>query len=262
MKDDVLSAAIYETRNGGGVSELLNNRLAFATDPVLAHVYGVPVWDGTSAAVPMPSPARVGLLTRAAFLADGQMRTRPIMKGQRIRSALMCDLIPDPPNGAASTPMPPVPPVSTTRERVEALTQQPGTICSGCHQAYLNPLGFITENFDGLGRERTVENVYDLDGGFLGSKAIHTDAIAGVISGDTQTVQDAAHLTHLVDTSRKMHSCLAQQYFNYTMARVEDPTLDGCPLSALEGPAMEDMPLEQVLQIIVNRPEFKGRLFQ
>jgi hypothetical protein len=35
---------------------------------------------------------------------------------------------------------------------VEEPTQTPGTICASCHATVINPLGFVTENSDALGR--------------------------------------------------------------------------------------------------------------
>jgi hypothetical protein len=261
MVNDVLSSVSYQVQNQGGISEILTDRHAFATDPVLASIYGVPPWDGKQPPT-FPSNARVGLLTRAALLSTGVVRTRPIMKGLFIRTALMCDKIPDPPPNAALTPEPPLPPVATTREHTEALTQRSGTVCVGCHQSLLNPLGFQTENFDSLGRERKEESVYDLAGSLLGTKAIHTDAVPQVTLGDKQTTQSAADLTALMDKSRKVHSCFAEQYFLYTLARVDDTAADGCALSKLETAAMKNLPLKDVLRAAANLDEFMTRIFQ
>jgi hypothetical protein len=253
---------LYVTRHGGDVSALLTTPASFAREPLVTSLYGVPTWDGTSAPLPVPSAGRVGLLSRAALLATGLPKTRPIMKGLFIRTALLCDTVPPPPPGACMTLPPPLPAVSTTREKVEALTEQPGTVCSGCHSNSINPLGFITENFDAVGRERSEESVYDATGTLLGKKVVRTEVIPQIVPEDPRKVSGAAEATALIDESRKVHSCFSQQYFRYVTARLEDAQADGCGLSALEGAAMANKPLADVQKGVARLNEFKTRSFQ
>jgi hypothetical protein len=261
MVNDVLSSVLYQAHHGGGVSELLTSSGSFSSDPLLAGIYAAPASDGTTPSA-VPSPARAGLLTRAAMLADGLPVTRPIMKGMFIRTALMCDTVPPPPPGACMTPPPPLPAVSTTREKTEALTEQAGTVCAGCHKNVINPLGYITENFDALGRERSQESVYDPSGALWGAKVIHTDSVLQVVPGDMRPVKDAVEATQRIDVSRKVHSCFAEQYFRYVTARLDDPQQDGCPLSSLESAAMANQPLAEVQKRAATLTEFKTRSFQ
>jgi hypothetical protein len=138
MIEDVLAAARYEVRRGGTLSDLLVNRRSFATDPVLARIVGAPIWDGSGEPPSFASDGRAGLLTRAAFLATGTGNTRPIMKGYLIRNALMCQQLPTPPANADLVPPEPSP-TATTRERVEAITEGPGTSCAGLPQDVAQP---------------------------------------------------------------------------------------------------------------------------
>jgi hypothetical protein len=141
---------------------------AFAMDDELAAIYGVPSWNGEGEPPQFPADHnRRGLFTRAAFLATGTTGTRPIMKGFFVRKALMCTT-PPPPDEAAANAELEFTDDMTTREVVVELTEQPGTTCAGCHLTYLNDLGFPTENFDGLGRWRTEEMLFDDDGNFYG----------------------------------------------------------------------------------------------
>jgi hypothetical protein len=126
----------------------------------------------------------------------------------------------------------------------------------------LNPLGFATENFDALGRERQTEVIFDQGGRKLADRPIHTDSIPNIISGDTRPSQGAADVTRLLDESGRVQSCLARQYFRFSFARVEDETRDGCALARLEAVALGGKSLAEVMREAAYLPAFKKRSFQ
>ena|GEM_PF-6721453 len=66
------------------------------------------------------SSARVGLITRPAFLASGDYQNHPILKGVRLRSALLCQDLPDPPADALSQAEAAVLPDGPTSQRLQA----------------------------------------------------------------------------------------------------------------------------------------------
>jgi hypothetical protein len=213
-------------------------------------------WDGTSAPAALPAE-RAGLLTRAAFLSTGTANTRPVMKGLRIRNGLLCDSVPPPPNNANAMPLP-LSPDDTTREVLEKLTQQPGTACASCHATMLNPLGFATENFDSLGRHRTMQTLYDADGGVLGSKPVDTTSVPQVALGDSTPSTGILDVTRQIGESGKLDSCFARQYFRFTFRRPEVVQADGCALKALDEGARAGT-LAEALKAAALRPEFKSR---
>jgi hypothetical protein len=171
-------------------------------------------------------------LTRALFLSTGSPNTRPIMKGVFIRKHILCDSIPPPPPGANAKP-PELQPGMTTRETVEELTQMQGTVCAGCHAALINALGFATENFDALGRHRTEQRFFDADGKAAGSKPVATEGVPHV-TDSVAPISGAADLMTQILASGKVEACLARNFFRYTFARWEDPTLDGCALQGMQ----------------------------
>ena len=256
MLADVLDASSWVTAHGGGVGDLLTNRLSFARDADLAAIYGVAPWSGQGDP-PMLPASRVGLLARAAFLSTATANTRPIMKGVFIRTTLLCDAIPPPPPNAANTPIA-TSTNQTTREVIEALTQAPGTVCAGCHTAFINPLGFASENFDSLGRERAAQVFFDDTGKMTGSKAVDTTSTPAVVSGDTTASTGIGDVTRLVAASGKVETCLATRFFRYAFRRIEgagDQTaIDGLASLAAKGT------LGDVFKGVALRPEFKQRV--
>lgn len=256
MLADVLDAAGWVTARGGGVAELLTNRLSFARDADLAAIYGVTPWDGTGTPPTLPA-SRVGLLTRAALLSTATANTRPIMKGVFIRETLLCDVVPPPPPNAANTAIT-VTAGQTTRDAVQAITEKPGTPCGACHATFINPLGFASENFDSLGRERAAQTFFDDKGAMTGSKAVDTTSTPRVTAGDLTPSAGIGDVTRLVVASGKVQACFATRLFRYAFRRLEGvndvPVIDGLASLAAKGT------LADVFRGVAMRPEFKQRV--
>lgn len=260
MLAEVVDAATYYAFDAGGTfRELLESHKSFARTEDLATIYGVAPWDGVSEPPDFADPERVGLFTRAAYLATGSANTRPIMKGVFLRKALLCDDVPPPPPNAAATPPEPSG-MQTTREAVEALT---GTgNCAGCHSTIINPLGFATEGFDALGRARSTQVFYDAEGVELGSAAVDTTSVPRVDDGDLTESTGPADLLALVVASEKPHACFARQYFRWSFARLEDLDLDACALSDVKATLDEGAPMADALRVLALTPAFRRRSFQ
>jgi len=256
MLADVLDATSWVTAHGGGVSDLLTNRLSFAKDADLAAIYGVAPWSGQGDPPTLPA-SRAGLLTRAAFLSTATVNTRPIMKGVFIRTTLLCDPIPPPPANAANTPID-TSANQTTREAIEAVTEVPNTVCVGCHKPLINPLGFASENFDSLGRERAAQTFYDAMGNVTGSKPVDTTSIPAVVPGDATASTGMGDVTRLVAQSGKVGQCLATRFFRFAFRRIEgegdQPAVSGLAALAATGT------LTDVFKGVALRPEFKQRV--
>jgi hypothetical protein len=257
MQLEVEDAALAVARGAGPVGDVLTNRKQYARRADLAKLYGAAPWDGSSTPAELPEPERAGLLTRAAFLANASGNTRPIMKGLKIRNALLCETIPPPPANVNATP-PPLAPDLTTRETVEKLTQQPGTACLACHGTLLNPLGFSTENFDALGRHRTAQTLFAADGTVTAHKAVDTTGIPSV-DGVFTSIADARELTRILADSGEFQTCFARQYFRFTFDRLEQEAADGCVLAGLQAAAVRGDSLADVLMASALRDEFKRR---
>ncbi len=258
MFADVLDAAAWVTAHGGTLRDLLQNRQSFARTPDVAKLYGVPVWDGVSEPPTFIEPSRAGLITRAAFLATASGNTRPVIKGVRIRMGLLCDNLPPPPPNAAGAHID-LSPTQTTRQVVEQLTESQGSSCPTCHATLINPLGFATENFDALGRFRSVQRLFDRFGNEVAERDVMTAAVSRVTPSDVRVAQDASDLVRYLVESKKVAPCFARNLFRFAMARNESDTDDAALLKAL-GDDAEQKPLADVFKSIALRPEFKSRV--
>jgi hypothetical protein len=130
-------------------------------NPRLAKHYGLPDVIGKGdepvrVALP-PGSNRGGLLTQAAILSltsDGT-RHRPVHRGVWLSEAIFGKSPPPPPaNVDPIAPNPVDSPKATLRMKLEAHIKDPN--CASCH-AKIDPLGLAFENYDAIGRWRTVE---------------------------------------------------------------------------------------------------------
>src|SRR5262249_36454701 len=147
-----------------------------------------------------------------------------------LRRYVLCDVLGKPPAAAADVKVT-LSDEQTTREEVTALTaNQP---CTSCHTKFINPLGFSTENFDGLGRIRTEQILFDDQGKITTKRPVDTSVIPHVKPDDETTAQGSADVMRLALQSRKVEACLTRNYFRYAFGRFEDTTLDGCSLEPM-----------------------------
>jgi hypothetical protein len=256
MRDEVHELLDYYTfEEPGGVHDILNTTHSFATSSELAGLYGVEAWDGRSAP-PLIGATRPGLLTRGAFLATGTANTRPIMRGLFVRTNILCDTIAPPPAEAGATP-PELSPNLTTREVVEELTAP--TACFGCHDIFINPLGFAFEGFDSLGRVRTEQRLFDDDGNEIGIKPIDTTSVPRVVLGDATPSQGPEDVMRLLAESGKVEACLARQYFRFTFGRWEQVAADGCALEQMRQAAGSGGNLATMLREVALSDAFRSR---
>jgi hypothetical protein len=256
-RDDMIKevldlSAHYSLRTEGRLDDILTSPYSFAKTPALAKIYGVPVWDGTKEhLVSFPPGQRSGLLTRAAMVASNSEYTRPIIKGVRIRSRLLCGMTPPPPPGLNIKPLEHTAD-KTTRQAVEAVTAD--ATCSSCHKSF-NALGFLTENYDPLGRFRGTETIFqDMTAKVVSQLPVDTKAAANLDVGDSKVLADGVELGAHLAESGKAHACMARNYFEFVTGRQPDDKADACNFESLQqklsakGGSIKSMLRESVLQ--------------
>ena len=143
------------------VVTLLDADYTFVNERLARH-YGIPNVYGTQfRRVPVTNDARRGLLGHGSILAltSYNNRTSPVNRGKYVLTNIL------------GTPPPPapenVPPLDESpgkalamRERMEEHRRNP--TCAGCHKL-MDPIGLALENFDGIGRWRTMDNGARID---------------------------------------------------------------------------------------------------
>ena len=252
----------YTFTTSGKYENLLTSQYSFAKSSDLASIYGVAPWDGTAShLVPFSSGQRSGLISRGAFLISGTEYTSPIHKGHRVRSEMLCDVISPPPAALKIVPL-----VQDTVHTTRVITEQDtaATTCLQCHGP-MNPLGFNSENYDSIGRYRTLEQKFDpATGAFVSNIPVATQAEVSAFPGDTRFVNDAVDLGSYIAQTGKGHQCFVRQYFRYTFGRVEDLTNDACSMESMRNYLMNptDGTLLQMFRETARQQPFRNRKVQ
>ena len=95
----------------------------------------------------------------------------------------------------------------TNRERVESITSPDK--CSACHEQ-IDPPGFAFENYDSIGRFRSVDNGASID----------SSGELKMPNGDVLTFSTGIELAHLLSTHPVVQECYTQQLLNYAAGAI------------------------------------------
>jgi len=151
-------------REDRSVTDLLHANYSFLNERLAKH-YGIPnVYGSRFRRVTFQDgEMRGGLLRQGSILAvtSYATRTAPVIRGKWILSNILG--VPPPPPPATVPPLKErdaVSNASSMRERMAEHRANPA--CSGCHQL-MDPVGFSLENYDAVGRWRTVDDGKPID---------------------------------------------------------------------------------------------------
>jgi hypothetical protein len=152
---------VFNTR--GDFLSLLDSKTTFVNDELATH-YGLPTTGSTDfrkVDLPADSP-RAGILGSGAILAGLALpeRTAPTRRGKFVRETMLCQTIPPPPSNVVPVLPPPTDPTETMRNRLSQ--HRTAASCNACH-SLIDPLGFGLENFDAVGKYRSLENGHPVD---------------------------------------------------------------------------------------------------
>jgi hypothetical protein len=154
-------------REDRSVFDILNADYTYINERLARH-YGIRnVYGSDFRRVTIDNAARKGLLGHGSFLTvtSAPNRTSPVTRGAWILENLMGSPPPLPPPN-----VPPLPentsgqgittvPTSVRERMISHRTNQP---CKGCHQI-MDPIGLALENFDAVGRWRTMDSGSKID---------------------------------------------------------------------------------------------------
>jgi len=155
---DFLSSILLEDRS---VVDLLNADYTFLNERLARH-YGIPgVYGPQFRKVVLTGKERRGLLGKGAVLLRTSYgdRTSPVLRGAWVLEKLMgTPPSPPPPNTATDLSVKAGEKPTTVRARLEQHREQ--RVCMQCH-GVIDPSGLPLENFDAIGRWRTVDRQAD-----------------------------------------------------------------------------------------------------
>jgi hypothetical protein len=163
-----------------------------------------------------------------------------------IARRIECATIAAPPANIPALPTPPA--GQTNRKTIEDLTQDPNTICSTCHAAIINPLGFPFESYDAIGGFRTQDAKQPVD--------THSEP---VLDGASVPVAGALELIDALAKSDSVHGCYAQHWLEYMYGRPLADQDDPLITRLAEQSLSKNAPVEDMIVGLVTSPAFLSR---
>ena len=223
MREEALAFIDWVFAQGRGIKDIYTTPIAFV-NALTAPLYGVSGNFSTDPSmltqVDLDPTQRAGLLTQTGFLSSYiSVANEPdiIHRGVFIATRLLCKELPPPDPAAAAKGLVDTPNL-TNRERVEATTGK-GTCGQTCHGALFNPLGYAFENYDAIGKYRTMDQ---------GKPVVAADSYE--FDGELKSFSNAIELSALLADAKETHACYLQNMLSYLQGRElteeQRPTVD------------------------------------
>jgi hypothetical protein len=207
---------------GGGFADLFTSPVGFVNQ-YTAEIYGLDPAAYGPDLTPYTFTDRPGFLTRGAFLASYSHAkdTSPILRGAYI-NIRMIGVDPGPPSPDAFTTPAPDRDYKSNREYVEALTEP--AECYGCHSKFVNPPGFVLENFDAIGAWQTTDPLGD---------PINPVAEVTFSAANKKTISNATELMAEIAASQTGRRNFAEKVTSFASGRAPNSN-DACTVEQLE----------------------------
>jgi len=247
LKQETANFADYVIRYGDGELDTLLSADFTILNQAIETFYLLPEASAIEPMKPvyLDSSKRAGILSHGSVLAATahNQNTSLSRRGQLIRERLFCQPITQPPANA-NLELPDLGPDATTREQVEAHTQDP--VCASCHEK-MDFIGFGFEHYDAIGQFRATENGQTIDA----SGEITGTDVDGFFNG-------APELADLLLDSEQVRSCVSRQWMTYALGRELDDR-DGCSMSEAYAAMHQPNNLRELLLSIVMSNSFRNR---
>jgi len=190
------------------------------------------------------------VLTQAGIMAltAGAGGTSPTRRGKFIREQFMCQPPPPPPANVDQV-LPKATPGQTARDIYKAHVANPA--CAACH-SLMDPIGFGFENYDGIGKYRTMDGaaVIDASGEVTASRDLD-----GKFTG-------AVALAKKMAGSEQVRDCLVKQVFRFAYGRDDLDTDKASFAEAARGFSASGLDLRELQVATVKTEVFRSRLVE
>ncbi|MEM6274799.1 MAG: DUF1588 domain-containing protein [Myxococcota bacterium] len=195
------------------------------------------------------STERQGILSHPAFLSvhAGEVSSGIVQRGVYTLEQLLCQHLGAPPDDISEVEeLPPGfdPAEVTSREALHVQhSSQPA--CAACHQ-FIDPAGYGYENYDTMGRYRTVEK---------GDIAIDASGSLA-LEGETLSFVDSVDYIAALSESEAMKSCVVKSFMTYVLG--QEP--GDAEMRAVKGAAESaSYRIGELAVLLVNTPSFSER---
>ena len=217
--------------NSGTFKDLFLSNIGFVNNAT-APLYGLSAsaYGADLTKVELDATTRPGFLTRTGFLSSFAHNdaTSPILRGAFI-TVNVIGVNPGAPDPNAFLTAAPPGDYKTERQYVAALTGQ--TACRGCHIDFINPPGYVLENFDAVGSWQTV------DQRAMGDASVGTiDATADITidnAGTKVSITNPLQMMQEIAKAPAAKGIYAQKWVHFATGRDANPN-DQCTVDDLD----------------------------
>ncbi len=192
-------------RENRSLSDFLDARFTFLNERLARH-YGIEGVTGVDfRRVELVNDQRGGILAHASVLTVSSYptRTSPVIRGKYLLENILGTPPPPPPPNIPTLNEEAVGNASSLRQQLEKHRTNP--TCASCHSR-MDVLGFGLENYDAIGRWRTVDGKFPIDAG-------------GTFPNGKSFVTPAEMRTLLKSELPDFARCLTQKMLTYSLGR-------------------------------------------
>ncbi len=243
----------YVWASPGTITDIFTTRKAFNGQSSLKAIYE----KDTGGTAENLAPYRAGVQGRVSFLMTGTDASHLVHRGILVRRNFLCDKIVFPtidPNNKDEFAPPKPDPNASTRKQIESRTAAP--TCQACHSR-INPPGFAFEAFDGVGRFRTEEKVFDpSNGNLLARLPVDTKVEGGIEPGVTSTIVGPESIAALLGESETVKKCFVKRWFQY-VSRRELTSKDSCYLEQMDAALKEGKSIKELMIETLSQSGFQ-----
>lgn len=248
---DEIDAMIEEAIFGGGDARLstLLSTTTTRVDANVAALYGIAApAGGRDDLIQLPGAERAGVLTSGAFLSSRahQVFGSPVLRGVFILDRFLCEKPPPPDPSIDVTPPDETDQTEPTTNRSRYAQHTFDETCQGCH-AGIDGIGFGLENYDAIGKFRSVDNGFPVDasGNFDGS------SLGGTFTGGIE-------MSALLASSDLVQDCVARQWLAWSRGRPEQQDDAQNDLDVLDAFRASEGDIRELLVAIAVSPAFRS----
>jgi hypothetical protein len=186
MKTETLMFFSYVLHENRPLEDFLDARYTFLNER-LAKFYGIPGITGPEfRRVELSTEQRGGVLTQASVLTVSSYptRTSPTIRGKYLLNNILGTPPPPPPPDVPALDASKVGSEVSLRKQLEE--HRSNAVCASCHSK-MDVLGFGLENYNGIGKWRTVDGKFPIDasGTLPGGKSFTTPAeLKTILAGE------------------------------------------------------------------------------
>ena len=187
------------------ISDFLNAKYTFLNEP-LAKFYGIEGVKGPDfRRVDLTTEQRGGVLSQASVLAVSSYpsRTSPTIRGKYVLNNILGTPPPPPPPDVPALDDSKVGSDVSLRKQLEAHRNNP--VCASCHNR-MDVLGFGLENYDAIGKWRTLDGKFPID-------------VGGTMPNGKSFSSAAEMRTVLMESLPLVSRSLVEKVMTYSMGR-------------------------------------------